>query len=313
MELESTHTVYTLMGNVDLWRLDFLQSGDPDRWREMADYSLQAKGWWGGSLLHEMCAELGVELTDRTDIRSVFPRIQRHFEREIRYLAGLPTILDTQRIIFVHGGIPHEDLDRLAGANAFPLLKFDDFYNAGLSFRKYVAVGHWPAVLYSRHCPDFKPLIDRERRIISMDGACGVKKEGQLNLLILPDWRSDDFSLITWDGLPVVRALDPQSGSPAYRARYIPWNDHAVMLDREGSEVTRILYHGKSMRVPSRYIFDHNGVLSCSDITDYHLPVSPGDALHVMLRLRGGCYVKKDGVAGWYFGRYTAFNEEDAS
>lgn len=305
MDLEKNHTVYTLMGNVDLWRLEFLQSTDPTQWREMQEYSLHAKGWWGNSLLHEMCAEIGVSLTAQTDISAVFPEIQRHFAPEINYLSQLITILDSQRITFVHGGIPHENLQQLAGTDAYPLLKFDDFYNSGLSFQKYVAVGHWPAVLYSRTYPDFQPLIDRQRRIISLDGACGVKTEGQLNLLILPDWRSDDFSLVTWDGLPVIRALDRQAGSPAHSARYIRWNDHAITLSRQGGHQSRILHHGLPMNVPTDYVFDHDGVLSCSDITDYHLPVSEGDEMHLILRLPTGCYVKKDGMAGWYMGRYT--------
>ena len=313
MALEKECTVYPLMGNVDLWRLEFLQSDDPRKWEEMKDYSLRAKTWWGNSMLGEMCAEIGMPLTAETDMATVFPEIQRHFAPEIAFLSGLITILDTQRITFVHGGIPHERLDELAGTDAYPLLKFDDFYSAGFSFRKYVAVGHWPAVLYSPTYPDFRPLIDRQRRIISMDGACGVKSEGQLNLLILPDWRSDDFSLITWDGLPVIQALDDQTGSPAENARYIRWNDHAISVQRRGGHQSLILHHGMPMNVPTSCIFDHDGVLSCSDITDYRLPVSAGDTLHLILRLPNGCYVKKNGIAGWYMGRYTRITEEEPS
>ena len=304
MDLCQTHTVYPLMGNVDLWRLEFLQSGDPAAWREMADYSFRAKGWWGSSLLHEMCEEIGSPLTGETDIAALFPEIQRHFSPEIDFIASLPTILETQRMIFVHGGVPHERLEELEGTDAFPLLKFDDFYNAGLFFQKYVAVGHWPAVLYSKTYPVYDPLIDRERRIISLDGACGVKYEGQLNMLALPHVGSEEFSLYTWDHLPTVTALDGQAPSPAKDARYIRWNDHAIQMVRRGEEMSRILYHGQPMDVPTQYVFYHDGVLSCSDTTDYTLPVSPGDHLRLILQLSHGCYVKKDGISGWYYGRY---------
>lgn len=304
MDLCRTHTVYPLMGNVDLWRLEFLESDDPEFQKGMQRYSLQAKQWWGGSLLHEMCAELGEELTERTDICALFPLIRRHFAPEMDFLRSLPTVLDTQRFIFVHGGIPHEDLDALAGADAFPILKFDDFYSAGLSFQKYVVVGHWPTVLYSAANPVFDPIIDRQRHIICLDGACGVKTEGQLNLLSLPDWQSDAFTLYTWDDLPRVRALDAQPPSPAAQARYIPWNDHAITLVERGEEMSRILYHGAPMEVPTQFIFDHDGVLSCSDVTDYVLPVSPGEEISVILPLKRGIYGKKCSTAGWYFGRY---------
>ncbi len=304
MNLCQNYTVYPLMGNVDLWRWEFLTSNHPDTWKEMASYSLKARKWWGGSLLHEMCAELGTDLSENTDIVSLFPEIQRHFSKEIEFLGGLPTILETQRMIFVHGGIPHERLNELEGTDAFPILKFDDFYSTDLSFQKYVVVGHWPAVLYSKTYPVFSPLMDHKRRIISLDGACGVKYEGQLNLLSIPDWQSNDFTLYTWDHLPTITALDNQSPSPAEEARYIRWNDHAVELIRSGEEMSMVCYHHRPMEVPTRYIFDHDGVLSCSDTTDYVLEVSPGDQLYLILRLKKGCYVKKNSISGWYFGRY---------
>ena len=310
MELQKTHTIYPLMGNVELWRLETLQSDDPGLWREMAKNSLKCMEWWGGSLLHEMCAEIGVPLRQDTDIVPLIPLLRQRYSPEISFLSSLPTLLETDRFIFVHGGIPHEDLHRLMGTDAFPLLKFDDFYNAGLRFHKYVAVGHWPAVLYSKTYPDFNPIIDRERHILSLDGACGVKKEGQLNLVMLPDEQSEDFSFLTWDHLPVIRAEEGQAGSPPEKARYIRWNDHAVELIEKGEEISRVNYHGQLMDVPTQFIFFHHGMLSCADITDYVLPVSPGEDMFLILRLSTGCYVKKNGIAGWYYGRYTMKTEE---
>ena len=305
MDLCRAYTVYPVMGNVDLWRLEYLEATDPEKWRELAASSIRCKNWWGSSLLYEMCAELGTELTPETDIVPLIPHIQARFAPEVDFISRMPTILETQRMIFVHGGIPHERLDELKGTNAFPLLKFDDFYNAGLSFEKYVVAGHTPAVLYSRTYPDYRPVIDKQRRIISLDGACGVKYEGQLNLLAIPDWRSDDFTLYTWDHLPVITALDAQASSDPAKARYIPWNDHAVTLLHRGEEMSQVLYHGAPMEVPTQFIFDHNGVLSCTDTTDYVIETKPGDRLHLALRLSDRCWVKKNSVSGWYFGRYA--------
>ena len=311
MDLMRTHAVYPLMGNVDAWRLDTLQSDNEDQWRDMAANSLRCKEWWGGSLLHEMCAEIGVSLSQTTDVVPLIPQLKKRFAPEIAFLASLPTVIETDRFIFVHGGVPHENLDALAGTDAHALYKFDDFYSAGLSFHKYVAVGHWPTVLYSPTYPNFNPIVDRKRHIISLDGACGVKREGQLNLVTLPEEMSDDFSFLTWDHLPRVRALDEQEGSPKDAARYIRWNDHAVTLLEKGEEMSRVRYHGQPMDVPTQFIFDHDGVLSCSDITDYVLPVQPGDELLLILQLSTGCYVKKQGVAGWYFGRFAAKTEDN--
>lgn len=309
MELEKEYTVYPLMGNVDIWRLSFLRSRDPQAHAAMRDYSLYAKEWWGGSLLHDLCAEIGVTLERDTDMEAVFPEIQRHFAPEIAWLEGLPTILETQKMIFVHGGIPHERLSELEGTDPQPLLKFDEFYKTGLSFKKFVVTGHWPAVLYSKSYPDFRPIIDRERRIICLDGACGVKSEGQLNLLILDDWRSEDFQLITWDHLPVITALEGQKGSPPEKAIYVNWSDRWVKILRRGEEMTDVEYHGNVIAVPTCFLGRENGRDYCRDATDYVLPVSPGDDLLVILRLKRGVLAKKDSVAGWYFGRYETKTE----
>ena len=77
-------------------------------------------------------------------------------------------VVETPDYIFVHGGIPREDhLEELDG---YPLMKNDDFLGQGLSFHKWVIVGHWPVTLYHPKIPSAKPLIERERHIISIDG-----------------------------------------------------------------------------------------------------------------------------------------------
>lgn len=304
MALCRTHTVYPLMGNVDLWRVEFLKSDDPAKWAEYAASSLERAREWGGSLLHDLYGELGEPLTPDTDITALFPRLQKHFAPEIDFLSSLPTVLETQRMIFVHGGVPHERLDELLGTYAHALLKFDAFYGLGLSFHKYVVTGHWPAVLYSPTYPVFSPLIDRERRVVCADGACGVKFEGQLNLISLPSFDSEDFSFTAWDALPTITALDAQASSPPDKARYLRWDDYAVALISRGEEISQVMFRGAPMEVPTQFIFHHDGQLRCTDTTDYLIEASPGDRMSLILPLSDRCYVKKNNVTGWYFGRY---------
>lgn len=306
------YTVYPLMGNVDLWRLEYLESEDPARQREMLEYSLRAMEWWGGSLLHEMTREMGVALSPETDIVSLFPSLRRHFSPEIEFLRSMPIILDTPHYLFVHGGVPHERLCELEGTDAFPLLKYDDFYRQELSFQKYVVTGHWPAVLYSETYPDFKPIIDEKRRIICLDGACGVKMEGQVNMLILPDGQSEDFTLVTQDHLPRITALQDQAPSPAEEAVYIRWSDRWVTVEQRGEEMSTVRYHGKTVSVPTRYLGRDDRGDYCRDATDYVLPVKKGDEMYLILALKHGCFVKKDSIAGWYYGRYEMKTEEAA-
>lgn len=303
MALCSHFTVYPVMGNVDLWRLECLMSDDPEVQQEMVRYSRKARTWWSSSVLGELLAELGLSLDEDLDLASVFPHLREHFAPELAFLQSLPIILETQNMIFVHGGIPHENLDELMDENPHSLMKRDHFMEEGLSFSKYVVVGHWPVALYSQFFSCSNPVINRDRHIISLDGGCGVKEDGQLNLLTLPDWRSEDFTLYTWNPLPRLTALDAQPESPSHG--YIRWGDHHVDVLEQTGDWSRIRHHGHELTVPAAFLWtDDHGASCCSDISDYQLAVSPGDSLSLIHATEQGCYVKKGGVSGWYSGRF---------
>ncbi len=302
MQLTEAGNTCPLMGNVDIWRLSQLMKDDERELRGMVRYSMQAVRWWGGSMLHEMCAELGIEVSEDMDVCHAVQAIRRYFAPELSFIAGLPTILETDRLIFVHGGLPHEDLSAFVGQDPYPLLKCDDFLSNAPAFQKYVIVGHWPVVLYRPDIPNQKPLIDRTRHIVSIDGGCGVKREGQLNLLISQGEDIEHAQCIYCDCLPEVTALEEQPESTLSVS--IRWGDHFVERLSESGDMAHIRYHGHEMDVPqSRLFTDENGSLSCHDISNYRLPVHAGDTLKLICRCSEGIYAKKDGVCGWYFGR----------
>ena len=251
-----------------------------------------------------MCTELSIPLTLDMDTQNVFPRLRAYFAEEISFLQNFPVLLETQKMIFVHGGIPHERLDELAGTPAHPLMKRDHFMEEGLSFQKYVVVGHWPVMLYSQKNPCANPIIHHERHIISLDGGCGVKTDGQLNLLAIPCWQSETFTFHTWCPLPVITALEAQEASES--CSYIHWGDHYVQVLERTGDMARVLHHDHEMQIPESFLWEENGQSCCSDYTDYHLQVSPGDRLRLIRSLPNGCYVKKNGFYGWYMGKYQS-------
>jgi len=304
MELCQQYTVYPLMGNVDQWRLQCLFSDDPAVQRDMVQYSLKAKEWWGGSFLGEMYEECGFSLQEPHDTQIVFLAIRERFAKELTFLKNLPTMLKTQHMIFVHGGIPHERLHELEGTPSHPLLKRDHFMDEGLSFEKYVVVGHWPTALYTASRPCGNPIIDRDRHILSLDGGCGVRSDGQLNLVCIPSGQPDAFETLTWNPLPEITALDAQDASTDFC--YIRWGeDHVEVLESKDG-MSRIRHQGREMDVPDAFLWESDGRTYCSNYTDYCLQVSPGDRLSLIRTASCGCYVKKDGYTGWYKGRYQS-------
>ena len=302
MALSRTHEIHTLLGNMDAFTIHRIMTDDPVWQNRLFEKAPDMIRWWGGCLLAEMCGELGIPLTPDTDRPGTVHQIRRHFAPELDFLSHLPTILDTPTMTFVHGGIPHLRLEEFAGTLNEPYLKNDDFLSQGLSFDKYVVVGHWPTVLYRQRLMDMSPLILRDRHIICLDGGCGVKHSGQLNCVMLPEAGSEDFSFQWADDLPHVRALTAQAEGP--EPVYVHYHDRQIELIEKGDLFSRIRYHGRTLRVPTSALdSEHPGMLN-TDMTDYRLPVDPGDEMSLIARFGDEIYVRKNNILGWFKGEY---------
>lgn len=300
MELSETHALYPVCGNCDGLVLRFFETDELDG-RFFASYLPRHPE----STLRQMAREGGFEQWEdlprlRSDLRAAFPA-------EWAWLRAMPTILETEHLVFVHGGVP--SLEGMEKLDRWHCMKNDGFLDQGLSFDKWVIVGHWPVTLYDEHIPSSAPLINRERKIISIDGACVLKVDGQLNALMLPSEDSEDFTWTAWDGLPAARALDGQEASP--NSVNIRWGRSALKLLEEGEELSlcRHLETGRELYILNEYLRRDGTGLWCEDSTDYRLSVSPGDLLTVVRKTKRGFLCKKEGVTGWYYGRLSAIME----
>ena len=299
MELSMTHTVYPLRGNCDQITLDFMAY---QGWDDQTLWHVLSCAWWGKTaLLRQLAAEAGVPLNGPGDFPALREVMERDYAAELDFLQTMPTLIETQTHIFVHGGIPRED--RLEELDSYPLLKNDDFMGQGLRFQKWVIVGHWPVTLYRADIAQADPIVERTRHIISIDGGCVLKADGQLNVLIIPERDSEDFSWVSYDGFPTATALDGQE--PSENPLNISWGVRWVEVLERGEEFSlcRHLATGREVRILTDYLRQEQGRTACEDSTDYCLPVKAGDVLRVVRRVEGGALVKKDGVTGWYWGR----------
>ena len=155
-----------------------------------------------------MAHQAGVGTEDPKDFDAARQAIEATFPEEVAFLRAMPTILLNDRYLFVHGGVPRED--RLEDLTARACMKNDDFLNQGHAFQRWVIVGHWPVTLYRKDIPSAKPLVLPDRHIVSIDGGCNLKADGQLNALILPKEPGEDFAWLASRRLPG----DGGSGGP---------------------------------------------------------------------------------------------------
>ena len=317
LALQKTHTVYTLCGNCDY--IDMVLLEDPpvpdDAFSTRMGVRYETRGgpdqalwpsldcWRERSVLFQMAQEAALPLPKGPgDLPALRTALIRRFPEETGFLLNLPHILAAGNFIFVHGGVPRED--RLDELDAYSCMKNDNFMGQGYSFRNWVVVGHWPVTLYDPAIQRSAPLIHRGRHIASIDGGCVLKLDGQLNALLIPDITGEDLAWDWYDGLEQVTALDPQepSGDPLN----IRWSDSVVeVLAQEGDCLyCRHPSTGRELWAPREYVAQwRDGKTHTEDITDYLLPVSPGDRLSLVRETTRGLLAKKDGVTGWYLGR----------
>ncbi len=304
MELCEQGNVIPLIGNVDAYRLKLIYELSEENVCGFYNYLLGLRQWVGTSFYEELANECGYSINNHEDILLSKQAVITHFEEEFKFIANLPTVVETQNYIFVHGGLQEKQVSDNVGKSIFELTKFDAFAEkTPYVFDKYVITGHWPVVLYGYNIPQMNPIVNRDKKIISIDGGCGVKKDGQLNLLIIPDINCsvNEITHICYDEIPTVCALERQS--PNTESIYISWINKEISILKKGKEFS-LVEHIKSRRklyIPNSYIRNET---ESFDYTDYLLPVKKGDKLSIISQNSKGCIAKKDGVIGWYCGKY---------
>ena len=290
--LSKTHTVYSLCGNADWWYRLIYEVGD------VADNL-----WYVNNkpfcLLRQMCAEQGIPVTPDMDFPAVRDTLAQRYPEEFAFLREEPEVLETPHYTFVHGGLPEGAPETW---DAWACLKYDRFLDTPRHFDKWVIVGHYPVVLYGDRIVCADPIIDREKRIASIDGGCVLKDDGQLNALVIPFDGSEDFSFVAYDPFPTAQVLAPQKASE--QSCYIRWGDAQVRVLERGAEFSRVrhLRTGYELDVLTKYLRGEGEDCTVNDCTDYVLPLSPGDTVSVVERTSRGFFVKHGGVSGWYFG-----------
>ena len=291
--LAKTHTVYAVSGNCDWWVPLMYEVG-----------TIEDNLWYINNkpfcLARQMCAEQGIPVTPEMDYVAMRDTLARCYPDEFAFLRAMPEVIDTAHYTFVHGGLPEGPPDTW---DAWACMKYDHFMATPRRFDKWVIVGHWPVMLYHENIVDANPVSDAEKKIISIDGGCVLKDDGQLNALVIPRDGSEDFSVISYDPFPTATVLDAQAEGA--RSYYIRWGDARVRVLSRGPEFSRVrhLRTGYEMDVLTKYLYGDGDECTINDSTDYVLPLQPGDVVSVVEETRCGYLVKHKGVSGWYYGR----------
>ena len=297
MALSQRGNVHPLRGNCDGWHTIF------DHGEEGDAHLLRYLQWRQSGLLWEMFHSLGLNPMTMDSLSPHKPALHA-FDGEFAFLASLPDAIETENFTFVHAGRqPDKPLEQHTRGE---LDRIDRFLDKGYSFDKWVIVGHYPVMLYGEDKVCANPIIERQRKIVSIDGACVLKDDGQLNALIIPSKDSEDFSFTAYDSFPERRVLRDQA--EGQRSYYIRWGDSQVQVLDRGPEFShcRHVRTGYEMDILTKYLFTQEEITNCNDCTDYVLPLRAGDTVRVVEETSRGYFVKHKGTSGWYYGELEA-------
>ena len=299
MALTEKGNVIPVMGNCDDWAAIFSMD---THWEKNLQKYLRYRQ---NGLLWDMTLELGLDPLDLPGFAEFKRLLAAHFPAEFAFLDKLPQAVQAGRCTFAHAAVFPDR--RLEEHKVGELLRCDAWYKLGYRFDDWVVVGHYPVMLYCDEIVCANPIIDHERHIACIDGACVLKDDGQLNCLIIPDITRDELRFEAYDPFPVRTVLCDQAASD--HSAYIRWGDSRVQVLERGEEFSRCRHvrTGYELDILTKYLFSDGEFTDCNDCTDYVLPLKAGDRVGVVETCSRGYFVKHNGVSGWYFG---ALSEE---
>ena len=216
-------------------------------------------------------------------------------EQENQWLDNLPDIIESDGYTFVHSGIGVGELEKQPSVK---VAKFNNFMETAQGFDKWVIVGHWPVAMYCHEIPCQNPIINYEKKIISIDGGNVLKSDGQLNAFIISDSK---FSFVAVDNLPkhIIAKRQNESGGTLS----ITWLDRFVEVMDEWGGLCRVKHikTEKLLIVPKSQIWTDNdgNVCACDCATDYYLPCEAGDNVSIVEDFEDRFFAKLNGISGW--------------
>lgn len=110
MELTKRGNTIPLMGNVDAWRVQLIDGLCESTAGQFLVYLKQIRSWTG-CIWDEMTDELGLPRAEtESDLLNARYEVIAHFKPELDFLSSLPTALETENFVFVHGGLRDTDI-----------------------------------------------------------------------------------------------------------------------------------------------------------------------------------------------------------
>lgn len=176
------------------------------------------------------------------------------------------------------------------------------FYDQGHLLEETVIVGHLPTSnYYSRHiCNDI--IIDKEKKIICIDGGTGVKSISQLNALIIEQKEGQvNFSTKRVQPLPIYFVSDDVYNYQDYIHK-IGFPYFEVTIEKAGEQFSECYQADTHQRlmIKNEFLYQRDDQTYClDDYTDQLLSISAGEYVKLIGIYGEWAYVVYNHQVGW--------------
>lgn len=299
MRCAQAGNVYMVAGNNDTIFSEWYNDEVTDE--EVHDYMNHRKN----IILREMALEMGMSWQTLEEVRALKAAVPKCYAAELDFLNSLPHILETEHFIFVHAGLKpgpltEQDRDFCLTAKAFGTQLY--------RFEKPLIVGHWPASNYCETIINVNPYFNRDTNVISIDSGNGLNRWHQINYLIL---HREHIDFGAYDDLPRFRALDSQKPSKDPLTLGFPSTEAEVIRKGETESICYLPAIDLEMPVANNQLYNYKGKRYCYNMTTYCLPVQAGEILACCDVEPRGLLAKRNGIVGYYTGRYEFLSSDD--
>lgn len=300
MELQKEYDIHCVMGNCDTLFED-IYGDDDENDEQLKQYLLFRKK----SILNEMCEESHIEVHEKMNIAEMKKKLRLIYQKELDFLAQLPHIIETNDYIFVHAGITSDNLEN---QDPVTCLTMPAFMNHDITFEKTVIVGHWPVCNYHQNLACNNIRIDTKKNIIGIDGGNTIKLGGQINVLMIQD---GEISATFVDQFACIEAIEEQKGEQQGLNLCYPFTECEILEENEEECVCLFKAYQMTLTVKKEKMYQRNQKWYCYDQVIHDLPIQKGDRLSIIVEEENRVFVKKEGICGWYHGKYHKIEGEE--
>ncbi len=210
-------------------------------------------------------------------------KIAEYLKSELKYISHLPVTLKFNDFLFVHAGV--EKRKDYENCSLSSLLEMQHFYEHGHILDEMVIVGHLPTSNYFKKYINNDILIDKQKKIICIDGGTGVKSISQLNAFIITSYQGH-ISFDTKYVQPLPEAMTIKNimnhQEDIHKIAY-PYFEVTVLEKGNQFSLCSQKETHQTLKIKNEFLYQKNNQVYClDDYTDYMLSVKKNQKIKVI-------------------------------